>query len=291
MFITAVVFGLVFLASAAAVLFARRDETRGSAFGIAGLTFALAVICGIIASMSVVPTRNVGIVTTWGKPTGRTTGAGLQWTAPWSDVDDWDASGQTYAHLGDQCVWVTVKGPRDVCVPVQIEWAALPENAPENWAAFKEADGMSRFETWVARRVNPQIESAINTTFADFDPFKNVDKTTGEIAAPNLNAAYRKPLSDALAGTLGGDIAVRTVAFGRPVYDKATTDALAGYSQRVLDGRNLQVDKANAAIRKDITNIAGQADPVSRCLSIAEASGKEPGWCLNGGPTLTRSIN
>lgn len=262
----------------------------GAAAGFGGLAIIAAFVFGIIACISVVPTRNVGIVTTWGKPTGRTTGAGLQWTAPWSDVDDWDASGQTYAHLGGDCVWVTVTGPRSVCIPVQIEWSALPENAPANWAAFRETDGKSRFETWVSRRIDPQMNAALISTFAAFDPFASVNKQTGDVAVPDLNKTYRQPLSDAISSALGRDIAVKSVAFGTPVYDDATRAALSAYSQKVLEGRNLEIDKANALIRKSVTDIDAQVNQTARCLSIAEKNNKEPGLCM-AGVTATRNVN
>lgn len=280
----------VFVLAAIALFAGAIARDGGPLLGFAGIAVVIGAVLTVIASMSVVPTRNVGIVTSWSKPTGRTTGAGLQWTAPWQDVDDWDASGQTWAHLGDQCIWVTVKGPRNVCVPVQVEWSALPENAPANWAAFKQIDGKTRFETWVTRRVEPQMSAALVAAFADFNPFAAVDKTTGEIAVPNLNVAYRKILSDALAANLGHDIAVRSIAFGTPVYDKPTADALAAYGQKVLDGRNLDLDQKNAIKRKAVTDVDAQADPVARCLSIAESAGKEPGLCLGAGVTLTRQV-
>lgn len=281
------IIALIILAIAAIAITVGLLADDPAALGIGAVAVLVAGVFGVVASMSIVPTRNVGIVTTWGKPTGRTTGAGLQWTAPWSDVDDWDASGQTWAHLGDQCVWVTVKGPRSMCVPVQVEWSALPENAPANWAAFKEADGKSRFETWVSRRVDPQMTAALITAFAGFDPFAGVDPKTGDVPVPNLNANYRQPLADALTAVLGQDITIKGIAFGTPVYDKPTADALALYGQKVLAGRNLDVDKVNAAKRKAVTDIDAQVDQTARCLSIAEASDKEPGLCMAGAVTLT----
>jgi hypothetical protein len=263
---------------------------EGGAVGFGALAIIAAFVLGTVACMSIVPTRNVGIVTSWGKPTGRTTGAGLQWSAPWQDIDDWDASGQTYAHLGDQCVWVTVTGPRTVCIPVQVEWQADPAQAPENWAAFKEADGKTRFETWVARRIDPQMTAAIISTFSTFDPFASVNKDTGDVAVPNLNASYRTPLLDALKKDLGGQIAVRSIAFGRPVYDDATTKALGDYSKKTLERRNLDVDKANADIRQQITNKNAAVNQTARCLEIAEANGKEPGLCM-AGITLTHPVD
>ena len=290
MFYLFILCALIFLVCAATLVLASDTDTRGGALLGAGLTFVVGAISLTVACMSVVPTRNVGIVTTWGKPTGRTTGAGLQWTAPWSDVDDWDASGQTYAHLGDQCVWVTVTGPRNVCIPVQVEWNADPAQAPENWAAFKEADGKTRFETWVSRRIDPQMTAAIISTFATFDPFAAVNKDTGDVGVPDLNVSYRQKLIDALRATLGGQISVRSIAFGRPTYDNATTQALGDYSQKTLERRNLDVDKANADIRQQITQKNASVNQTARCLEIAETTDHEPGLCM-AGVTLTHPVN
>jgi len=290
LFVLAIIaFIVAFFAIMAGVL----SDEKDAPYAAGGVALFTGAVFTLISCLSTVPTRNVGIVTQWGKPTGRTTGAGLQWTAPWQDVDDWDASGQTYAHLGDQCVWVTVKGPRDMCVPVQIEWAALPENAPANWAAFREADGMDRFGTWVARRVDPQMTAALMETFAGYDPFASIDPKTGDVAVPNLNETYRKPLSDAIAQSLGHDITVKSIAFGKPGYDKATTDALGEYSSKALAGRNLDLDKANAVKRKAVTDIDASVNQTARCLSIAEKNNKEPGLCMSGGTgvTLTHSTN
>lgn len=281
----------VFLVAVAAVVIGMCSDYPGEKFALAGVLVVAGFVLTIVSSMSIVPTRNVGIVTSFGKPTGKTTGAGLVWSAPWQDVDDWDASGQTYAHLGDKCVWVTVKGPRSVCIPVQVEWSALPGKAPENWAAFKAADDMSRFETWVSRRVNPQFNAALISAFATFDPFAGANPKTGEVPVPDLNASYKSKLSDALAETLGADIAIRSIAFGTPVYDEATTNSLAEYSSKALAGRNLELDYANALKRKAVTDVDSKADPVARCLSIAERSGKEPGFCLGAGVSLTRSVD
>ena len=127
------VLGLIalLLALVAALVAARTGEPgrRRLTRTAAGAGALLATALVLISCLSTVPTRNVGIVTSFQKPTGRTTGAGLQWTAPWQDVDDWDASGQTFSHLGDNCVWLTIAAQRRACIPVQIEWSAKAEEA------------------------------------------------------------------------------------------------------------------------------------------------------------------
>lgn len=290
MFVIAIILFVVALVGLVTWFMAGSEESKGGGalafFG--GLLLGVGAI--VIASMSTVPTRNVGIVTQFNKQTGRTTGAGLQWTAPWQDVDDWDASGQTYSHLGDQCIWVTIAAQRRACIPVQIEWASKAENAPENWAAYKEVGDKSRFEVFADRRVNPQINGALTSVFADFDPLGNVDPKSGDAPAPDLNKTYKQPLLTALNADLGTDIMIKSVAFEAPRYDQPTTDAIAAYGQKILEARNLQIDKANAVTRAEITKTDASVDQVARCLQIAEKESKEPGLCMGGRAVITRPV-
>lgn len=290
MFIIGIIFALIALVGLVAWKLGGDADLKGGGVLAFFGGLLLSTGCIVIACMSTVPTRNVGIVTQFNKQTGRTTGAGLQWTAPWQDVDDWDASGQTYSHLGNNCVWVTIAAQRRACIPVQIEYAAKAENAPETWATYKEVDGKSRFEVFVDRRVNPQINGALTSVFAGFDPLGAVDPKSGDAPAPDLNKMFKQPLTDALNAALGSDITVRSVAFEAPRYDDPTTAAIAAYGQKILEARNLTIDKANAVTRADITRTDASVDQVARCLQIAEKSGKEPGLCMGGGVALTRPV-
>jgi hypothetical protein len=260
-----------------------RDGTVGVSLGV--FLLLLGGVLTVVSCLSVVPPRYVGIVTSFTKPTGETTGAGVQWTKPWETVQDFDASGQSYAHLGDACVWVSIAAQRRSCIPVQIEWAANPERAPENWAAYREIKigdrDLTRFETFTERRVNPQINGAIISMFKDFDPLKTVDAKSGDAPAPDLNATYRDPLRKAIEESLGEDIVVKSVVFEAPRYDDPTTKAIEAYGQKILEARNLTIDEQNAKTRARITATDASVDQVARCLQIAEKLGKEPGLCMN----------
>jgi regulator of protease activity HflC (stomatin/prohibitin superfamily) len=274
---------LAFAGGLAAAFLSTNSDTASIGKLIALGAGVFGAIVFVTSSLSSVPTRNVGIVTQFNKPTGRTTGAGLQWHAPWQSVDDWDASGQTFAHLGDGCVWLTIKAQRRACVPVQVEWNAKPENAPENWAAYREVDGKSRFEVWTDRRVNPQINGALTSLFADFDPLGTVDPKSGDAPAPDLNKLYRDKLMDELNRVLGNDVNVRSVAFEAPRYDEPTTKAIEAYGQKVLEKRNLEIDKENADTRRAIAGQSGMTPFEQQCLDIASKNGGEPGLCRGGG--------
>jgi len=274
---------LVLAAGCGALLF----RQVGAALIALGMGLALLVL----ASFSLVPTRNVGIVTEFSKPTNRTTGAGLKWHAPWQGIDDWDASRNTFDRLGKNCLWVSVSGGR-ACIAVQVEWSAKAEHAPEDWAAYKEVDGIDggRFGTFVARRVTPQMDAAITTAFTTFNPLGQIDAKTGALKAPDLNKEYRDALAGTLQANLGQSITVDSIAFGTPTYDEPTTKAISAFGQKTLEARNLEVDKANALTRAAITKTDASVDQVARCLQIAEKLGKEPGLCMGAGVTTTRPV-
>lgn len=282
--------GLAFLLSA----FARTgSKARATITGLGVGLVIMSVFMLALGSVSMVPTKNVGIVTEFNKPTGSTTGAGLKVHAPWQKIDDWDASRNTFDRLGENCLWVYVSGGQ-ACIAVQIEWSANEKNAPADWAAYKKTkigkDDKSRFETFVARRVNPQMDAAITTTFTTFNPLGQVDEKTGALKAPDLNAEYKTALETALGKNLKDSVIIDSIAFGTPSYDDPTTGAISAFGQKTLEARNLAVDRTNAKTRKSITDIDAKVDPVARCLSIAEKMNKEPGLCMTP-TTATRSVN
>lgn len=282
---------VIALLSAGWLIFVKSNDRP---WGVAGLLVAAIVTIG--ASAHIVPTNWVGIVTQFNKPTGDTTGAGLVWTAPWESVDEWDASGNTYDRLGDKCIWVSIAAQRSACIAVQIEWNANPDGASAAWAAYKKTKvgdkDFTRFETFVYRRINPQIDGVITSTFASFDPLGKA-QPAGELSdapAPDLNALYRTEVLRALNAAVGNDIEIRSLAFAKPTYDKPTEAAIAAYGQKRLDARNLAEDLKNAETRKTIAAAGRDAIEV-RCLEIAEKIGKEPGLCLAGsGVALTKPV-
>jgi hypothetical protein len=295
MFVLAIILAIITAIATAAAVIGR----NGPAVLIAGAGAILTVICFVVASLSIVPTRNVGIVTQFGKPTGRTTGAGLQWTAPWQDVQDWDATRQSYNHLGDKCdhpgdgsLWVQIAGQRNMCVRVQINWETTDTNqASKNWATYREVNGESRFDVFVDRQVHPLINDAVLATFRDFDPLALVDPNTGEAKAPDLSNMYTPVLRMAIQQRLGQDITVMSISWGLPGYDAATTALISQYGQKVLEKRNLNVDKQNAVTRESIAKQSGVPAAVQQCLDLIKTLGKgEPGLCMGGNVALTRSV-
>jgi regulator of protease activity HflC (stomatin/prohibitin superfamily) len=274
MFIIALIFLTVAVIAAACVPLT--DESRDIVIGVAVLSGILAGVCLLGASMNTVPTRNVGIVTSFNKPTGQTTGPGLKFVAPWKNVDDWDASRQAYDHRSAKtCVQVRIASLANACVEAQVEWQAKPANAPEQWASYRRD-----FDTFVARRIDPAFAGAFNEAFASHDPLANIDKT-GNLNVPL--APFAQAVREDIEKRVGQDITVLAVIVTRVNYDEKTQANIETFQQATVKARTLAKDQANALLQKTISETNAKVNPITRCLEIADKHGKEPGLCLGGG--------
>lgn len=269
------------LALAAGLLRFSLRNSAADSDGLSVLTGGVtlgAIVAGAmlaVASMNSVPIRNVGIVTSWNKPTGDTTGAGFHVTAPWKNIEDWDASRQAYDHRGD-CVNVRIATLSNACVEVLIEWQVRPERAPEQWAAYKKD-----FTLFVGRRIDPAITLAMNETFGAYNPLSNIDAGTGNLNVPTGPLADQVKTS--LTARLGEDVEVLTVVITRVNHDEKTQGTIDAYQQAINRSRVLDQEKLNAEKQKAITETNAKVDAVTRCLELADRHGKEPGFCLGGG--------
>ncbi|TDC30080.1 stomatin [Micromonospora sp. 15K316] len=273
MFIIALVF-LVIAAVVALTIPLTRD--KGPRIAAAGLVAFVGLLFTLFASMNTVPTRNVGIVTSFNKPTGETTGPGLKFVAPWQNVDDWDASRQAYDHRSEKtCVQVRIASLANACVEALVEWHTKPGRAPEQWASYKKD-----FGTFVARRVDPAFAEAFNEAFAPHDPLKNIDQQ-GNLNVPL--APYAEAVKAGIVTRIGEDVEVLSVVVTRVNYDEKTQGYIEAFQQAVLKARTLEKEKANALIQKQITETNAKVSAVTRCLEIADKHGREPGLCLGGG--------
>lgn len=273
MFILALIILAVAALAALAIPFA---DDRFPPTATAIIATALGGLSMLGASMNTVPTRNVGIVTSFSKPTGDTTGPGLHFVAPWKNIDDWDASRQAYDHRGGKtCVQVRIASLANACVEALVEWHTKPGRAPEQWASYKKD-----FNIFVSRRVDPAFAEAFNEAFAAHDPLKNIDQ------GGNLNvplAPFAEAVKAGIVERIGGDVEVLSVVVTRVNYDEKTQGYIEAFQQAVLKARTLEKEKANAEIQKQITETNAKVDAVTRCLELADKHGKEPGFCLGGG--------
>lgn len=256
----------------------------GGSKSTAGLVALCAFLLGtgffLWSTLYKVPARNVGIVTSFGKPTGETTGPGLHFVAPWKSVDDWDATRQAYEHRNEKsCVQVRIANLSNACVEAQVEWQTRPGNAPEQWGSYRQD-----FERFVDKRVDPAMGEAFNEAFASHDPLANIDNKDGKLNVPL--APFASAVKTNIETKIGRDIEVLSVVVTRINYDGKTQGNIEQYQQAILKGRVLEKEKTNADLQKTITETNAKVDKQTRCMELAEKLNKEPGYCMwtNGFP-------
>lgn len=292
-FIVSLLFALLALIFSVKAVFSGGDD-RFKAAGTGTVFVILFVLGMLVAAGWTVPARNVGIVTQGnkavthkvdGKEVNRTTGAGWHWTKPWQKIEDWDASRQSYDHLGgpgnkeNSCVSTVITGMDTACVEVLVEWETKAENAYEQWASYKKD-----FDFFKSRRVEPNIKDAVSAVFRSHDPTKNVDTSSADAAiVPVAMKDFKQPLMNEISSRIGADIKVLAVTFGRIHYSENTQKTIDAFRAKVMEARNLAQDERNADTRKRITEKNSTRDKQAWCLEIAESKGKEPGFCLGGG--------
>lgn len=277
LFWTAIIFTAIAVVAAVVAVCVKYRGDKITAFAVAGAFLALAVALTVGASANSVPVRSVGIVTSFNKPTGEVTGSGLKWVAPWEKVGQWDAGNQKYDHIGDKDrVRVRTATLADAWVHVLIQWRVKPDQAPEQFTAYK-----GDFDEFKGQRVGVQLDSAVNDAFAAYNPLQNVDAKSG-----NLNVPL-EPYSQAIKGyaeqRLGTDVEILSVTVVRVDNDEKTDGNIKAFQDKLAQTRNLEQDRKNAEISKQVTETNAKVDKVTRCLEIAMATGTNPGLCLNPG--------
>ncbi|MFV2112983.1 SPFH domain-containing protein [Micromonospora sp. LOL_025] len=276
-FTVAIIFAVGLAISGLLALAASKTSTKGTATLAAVACLVGAVVFTVGSSAHSVPIRSVGIVTSFGKPTGKVTGSGLKWVAPWQKVGEWDAGRQKYDHIGgDHCVRVRTGTLADACVEVLVEWQVKPENAPKQFMDYK-----GDFDSFRGQRVGVQLDSAVNDAFATYNPLEKIDSNTGSL---NVDLKpFAESIKTSAESRLASDVDILSVTITRVNHDDKTEGNIKAFQDKLAQTRNLEQDRKNAAIQKQITETNAKVDKVSRCLEIAERNGSNPGLCINPG--------
>lgn len=215
-----------------------------------------------------VDTKNVGVVTSFKKPTGEIKQAGPYFKAPWKSVTDMSLAWQTknYQFL------VQAAGGATVGVDIRPRWRMTETAAPELFQDYKDFDGV------VDNLFQTELVDASNDLFASYNPLTSYDvKTSLPIKSKEVWAAeLLTELSSRLAGKIEFDrLAITTIA-----PDPKSQEKLNQQIEEFGRGQVLEQSLANAEKERQITAKNAQADPVTRCLEISEKVNGEPGLCL-----------
>lgn len=228
---------------------------------------AFALVFALIASMTIVGTKTVGVVTVFGKPTGTPLTSGLHFKAPWAQVHMFDATVQVDKYEGDTCVNVRMAGQTTACVSAVISWRIVPEEANTLKQDHRDFDRMRQ------NLVINSVEATLSSVFSTYDPLARV--TDGqEVAGTEDVSGYADHVLEQLQAEVGSGIEIVKVTTPFIQYDATTQNRLNELQAEVANTRVAEQKKltataeaaANAELSASVSN-----DPnvlVSKCLDL-----------------------
>lgn len=251
---------------------AKTPASKTRSMRIAVVAGALTIFVLILGSTTIVSTRNIGVVTTFGRP-GATLTNGLHWKAPWQSVTEMNGTIQIDNHTGEYATTVRLGNNSTAFVDNSVRWRIQPAAADELFLDYRE------FENVRDNLVTRELRAALNEVFADFDP----------LAPENSDGANVQALGDDVAEKLrakvGGQIEIINVIVPLVNYDDATQERINALNvekanTRIAEQRAKTAEaeaRANEILAASVSN-----DPnvlVSKCLDAAREAGISPLGC------------
>lgn len=297
------IFALVLWGIAGAALFVMvvvQGNDRVAAMGAAFIFTFLGCLCTVAACYDRVDTRNVGIVTQFGKPVG-VRSAGIAWHLPWQQVSELSEAIQLQAFDGNSyedhgsMIQVRLGNNSSAYVSENLNWRLREGAAPQ---LFKNYGGSNSdvFAVIKENLVDRQAQVALSKVFSTFDPTTAKTDADGTVAKievadlPRLAAEAKRDLQEAV----GEDIEILDVRIPRIFYDSATQARIDQFNQKVQETRNAEQDVVTASQRKAANDIIAQSvghDPIvviAQCINEQINKGNDPAgcWPIGGTPLI-----
>ncbi|HET6731344.1 SPFH domain-containing protein [Mycobacterium sp.] len=268
----AIILLIVTVVSVLSTLGAKSPAARTRSLRIAVIAGVITLFVLILGSTTIVSARNIGVVTTFGRP-GGTLSNGLHWKAPWQSVTEMNGTIQIDNHTGENATTVRLGNNSTAFVDNSVRWRIQPAAADELYLDYRE------FENVRDNLVTRELRAALNEVFADFDP----------LAPENSDGANVQALGDDVAEKLrakvGGQIEIINVIVPLVNYDDATQERINALNvekanTRIAEQRAKTAEaeaRANEILAASVSN-----DPnvlVSKCLDAAREAGISPLGC------------
>ncbi|GAB3013115.1 SPFH domain-containing protein [Mycobacterium bourgelatii] len=262
---------------------------RGDGGGAAARTVTIgalvvAVLSFLLGCFVIVGTRQIAIVTTFGRPSGVSLNNGFHAKFPWQMTHQMDGAVQIdkYVKVGshDERIMVRLGNQSTAWADVSIRWQLKQAAAPELFQQYKTFDNVR------VNLIERNLSVALNEVFAAFNPLdpQNLD------VSPLPGLARRA--ADIMRKDVSGQVDIFDVNVPTIQYDQGTEDkinqlnqqraqtSIAQESQRTAEAQA----KANEILSRSISN-----DPnvvVQNCITAAINKGISPLGCWPGTSAL-----
>lgn len=263
------VFIVTFLLLVAVALFVFGSKSKDAKNKFFGRTSAVAVAVIALVTLAIstivqIPTKEYGVITAFGKPTGMFTN-GLHVKAPWQKVTTMDATIQTDSFTGNEkCLNVRIAHQATACVDVSIRWRIKP-NAVDTLFQNYRGEVKTIRESLVER----QLSASLNSAFGSYDALAIDDK--GNSASGSLNPIADKVTKD-MQGQIGDQIEVLSVIVPVVHFDQNTQSKVNALLAQVAETRiaeqGVKTAKAQAEANRTLAASVSK-DPnvlVSKCF-------------------------
>jgi regulator of protease activity HflC (stomatin/prohibitin superfamily) len=240
----------------------------------------VAAIIGVVfvlwASLVQIPTRDIGVVTVFGRPEGPGLTNGVHWKAPWASVTKLDGRVQTdtYASNGYNgstqqnaqggCINVRIARQATACVNVSIRWQLNASGIDYVFRNYRDNDNIRNF------LLHRDLQSAVNVAFANYDPLgidQNGDSTE------KTNAELGTIVQNELTQEVGQYLSIESVLIPIFNFDPDT--------QTRLNQLQLQVAQTRIAVQAKQTAIAQAAANKALARSVSNDPGVLESKCLD----------
>jgi regulator of protease activity HflC (stomatin/prohibitin superfamily) len=260
-------------------VFAKNPGSRTRSLRIAVISGGLTLLVLVLGSTTIVSTRNIGVVTTFGRPGGTLTN-GLHAKAPWQNVTEMNGTIQIDNHPGELATTVRLGNSSTANVDNSVRWRIQPAAADELFLDYRD------FENVRDNLVTRELRAALNEVFSGFDP----------LSPENSEGANVRALGDEVAEKLrakvGAQIEIINVIVPLVNYDGATQDRINALNVEKANTRVAEQRAKTAAAEARANEILAASvsnDPnvlVSKCLDAAREAAISPLGCWPGTPVV-----
>jgi hypothetical protein len=304
------IFAIVLFVIAALVLGGSVFAPSGSRFIAAGAAVGVALlgfIFTIVASYDRVDTRNVGIITAFGRPVG-VHGAGIVWHAPWKKVSELseaiqlqafespsydDASkGNASPGAGGPAILARLANNSTAYVDINLNWRLREGAAPK---LFQDYGGGDVFDTIRQQLVDRQAQVMVSKVFSTFNPQTLVAPVTPPAATPAAQPTDGTPPAPApgpnaiptpaqgadlpkmaaqvkqdLQDAVGQEVEILDVRIPRIYYDGPTQGRIDAYNQKVQETLNAAQDVKTAEQTRQAAEQRASMPPPDLRIAISQ---------------------
>ena len=290
--VAAVIFALAGAVALASAASGEVHRARLAALG-GGLLLLSAVV--LASSMiTTVGTKDVGVVTSFGRPTGRDLPNGIHLKAPWQHVTEMDGAIQPDVYAGRAGVPVRIGDSTTATVDATIRWRIVPSQASVLYQDYRSDDVNRNIRDSLVRT---QFNAALNDVLGRYNPLQQVAAQSRSRApasitstTPNLDvysaqvkrsmdehlrAAARGTASDGSQQVQIVSVTLQFINLASTTQDKINDFLKEVGATRVAEQREKTTAAQAAANRNLATSVS--RDPnvlVSRCFDTVEEAVK-----------------